>query len=133
MAKRKKFTEKAKVKLLKAFQASGVSAREFCEQRGVAASSFSAWRNRLAPNVEIESAGKTIVRKEAAIDKHLDFVPVTLVEAKPPASMTREIAQIEPAGAVAFEMLLPSGSIVRFALNCPPSFVAAAFTAIVVQ
>jgi transposase-like protein len=133
MAKRKKFTEKAKVKLLKAFQTSRLTAREFCKQQGVAASSFSFWRKGLTPKLKIEPTEKVIARKQTTVGQHLDFISVALIEAKPTGSVTKETALIEPAGAAAFEMLLPSGSMIRFGVNCPPSFVTAAFAAIAVQ
>jgi len=128
MANRKKLTEKSKVKLLKAFQASGLTAREFCNQQGIAASSFSVWRKKLAPK-PIE---KVVVRKEPTISQHLNFVPVNLIEAASAASCPLEASHLEPVGTAAIEMLLPSGSSVRFSASCPPSFIAAAFAAIAV-
>ena len=130
MTKRKKFTEKTKVKLLKAFQTSRLTAREFCQQQGIAASSFSFWRKRLTPELKIEPTEKVIARKERTVGQHLDFVSVALIESKPTGSVTKETAHIEPSGGAAFEVLLPSGSMIRFAVNCPPSFVTAAFAAI---
>jgi hypothetical protein len=128
MAKRKKFTEKAKVKLLTAFQASRLTAREFCNQQGIAASSFSAWRKRLAWKI----TEKVVAAKEPTAAQQVDFIPVTLIEVTPTASCPLETAHMEPVGTAAFEMLLPSGSSIRFAATCPSSLVAAVFAAIAV-
>ncbi|MBU6455678.1 MAG: hypothetical protein KGS72_28155 [Cyanobacteria bacterium REEB67] len=75
---------------------------------------------------------KVVARKERNFGQHLDFVPVTLIEATPAASCPLEASHLEPVGTAAIEMLLPSGSSVRFSASCPPSFIAAAFAAIAV-
>jgi len=133
MAKKRKFTEKAKVQLLKDFQVSTVSASAFCKTRGLSESTFSFWRKSLTSELKVPSTQKILDRKEMSADHHVDFIPVALLEAQPKTSPNKPTTHIGPSDSAAFEMLLPSGSMIRFAVNCPPSFVTAAFAAIGVR
>src|ERR1700678_2792718 len=83
MARGKNFTEKHKVNAVEEFQGSGLTAREFCKQRGMAGSTFSVWNKRLAPLIQIQSASKKLVSQRPTCTPVIDFVPVTLIETKP--------------------------------------------------
>lgn len=133
MAMKKRFTQEAKVQLIKEFQVSSVSANAFCKTRGLSTSSFSHWRKSLTPELKVEPRQKIIDRKKTAAGHHVDFIQVALVEPKPTRAGNESATHIGPVGNAAFEMLLPSGSMIRFAANCPPAFVTAAFAAIGVQ
>lgn len=133
MTIKRRFTEKAKDQLVKDFQISGVSANAFCKTRNLSASSFSFWRKRLTSELKVEPTEKKIARKGMTAGHHFDFIPVALLETKPTKSVNHPTAHVESAGAAAFEMLLPSGSMIRFAVSCPPALVTAAFAAIGVQ
>jgi len=133
MTKKRKFTEKAKVQLVRDFEVSSVSASAFCKTRGLSESTFSFWRKSLTSELKVPSAQKILARKEMSASHHVDFIPVALLEAQPETSANKPTTHIGPSGSAAFEMLLPSGSMIRFAVNCPPSFVTAAFAAIGVQ
>jgi hypothetical protein len=133
MARRKNFTEKHKVNAVREFQGSGLTAREFCKQRGMAGSTFSVWNKRLAPLIKIQSASKKLVRQRPTSTPVIDFVPVTLIETKPILVTTPGLAHLEVQGTMAVEIVLPSGGLIRLATNCPPAFLAAALAAMAVQ
>jgi hypothetical protein len=133
MARRKNFTEKHKVNAVREFQGSGLTAREFCKQRGMAGSTFSVWNKRLAPLIKVQSPPKAARRQKSKSDQGMDFVPVTLIETNSISSTPPGLAHLDFQGSMAVEMVLPSGGLIRLATNCPPSFVAAALAVMAVQ
>ncbi len=133
MARAKSFTEKYKVNVVREFQGCGLTAREFCKHRGLAGSTFSVWRKRLASLSKGQSPPKAVTRQNSKRDLGMDFVPVTLIETKSISSAPPSLAHLDVQGSMAVEMVLPSGGLIRLATNCPPSFVAAALAVMAVQ
>jgi len=133
MARRRLFTEKYKVKTVKEFQVSGLTASEFCKQRGMADTTFSLWNKRLGHLPTIQSPAKTVLRQNHKSAPGIDFIPVTLVETKPISSTPTGLVQLVGLGSVAVEIVLPSGTLIRLASNCPPSFLTSALAAMAVQ
>jgi len=133
MARAKSFTEKYKVNVVREFQGCGLTAREFCKQRGLAGSTFCVWRKRLTTHSKGQSPPKAARRQKSKSDQGMDFVPVTLIETKSVSSTPPCLAHLDFQGGMAVEMVLPSGGLIRLATNCPPSFVAAALAVMAVQ
>jgi hypothetical protein len=133
MARARIFTEKYKVGIIREFQGSSLTAKEFCKQRGIAGSTFSVWNKRLASLCKVQSASKAVLRKHQKSTPDVDFIPVTLIETKSMSSVTPGLAHIEVQGTMAMEIVLPSGGLIRLAANCPPSFLAAALAVMAVQ
>jgi hypothetical protein len=133
MARTNSFTEKYKVNVVREFQGCGLTAREFCKQRGLAGSTFSVWRKRLATPSKVESPPKAATRPNSRSNPCMDFAPVTLIETKSVSSTPPSLAHLHVQGSMAVEMVLPSGGLIRLATNCPLSFVAAALAVMAVQ
>lgn len=133
MANRRHFTEDHKVRTVKEFQDSGLTARDFCDQRDLAVSTFSVWNRRLGPSSKAQLRPKTAHRKYAKRTPGVDFIPVSLIEAKPMSRTVPGLAQLDAQSSVAVEIVLPSGALIRLAANCPPSFLDSALAAMAVR
>ncbi|GEM_PF-1591940 len=133
MAKRRIFSEKHKLSAVREFQVSGLTAGEFCKQRGIAGSTFSVWKRRLASSAKVESPEKKVLKKHPQGRAGVDFIPVTLIESKSISATAPVPALPKVDGTVVMEIALPSGGLIRLATNCPPSFLAAALAAMAVQ
>lgn len=127
MANRKQYTEQAKLQFLKDFRASKLTAREFCKRQGIVTSTFSSWRRAQALS---RKAKESAIQRDAPDAQQLDFIPVALIEPKPRVPVRRATTFNNPSGLTAIEIVLPSGSMIRVDVNCPPSLVTAAFAAI---
>jgi len=98
-----------------AFEASGLSAQEFCRQRGIRPAHLSNWRRRLADrdaaNAEQQSG-------------HPDFAQVRLDE---PSATSEEIRR----GAdIAMEVVLGNGIVLRIADQCSMNLLASVISVV---
>jgi transposase-like protein len=132
MAKTSNFTEQHRVGKVREFLASGLTASEFCRQQGIPDSTFSVWTKRLAPSKKFGQHTRIEKMQKLKSQTKTAFAPVTVVE---PNRITTGggLRQLDVHSSLAVEIVLPSGALIRLANNCPPSFVAAALAAIVVQ
>jgi transposase-like protein len=136
MARTTTFTEQHRVGKVKEFLVSGLTASEFCRRHGIADSTFSVWTKRLAPSkktgprTKFEKKQKQKPNSQPQIK--IAFAPVKLLEPRTVISGGGR-QQLNAHSALAMEIVLPSGALIRLANNCSPSFVAAALAAIAVQ
>jgi hypothetical protein len=103
------------------------------KRRGLAGSTFSVWNRRLASTTRVAAPPKKIPGQQPKDAAGIEFIPVTLVGPQSTPVLVQRPGDLNALGAMAMEMVLPSGGVIRLATNCPASFLAAAFAAMAVQ
>ncbi len=109
-------------KLVRAWEQSGLSQVEFCRRRRVKAGTLAWWKHRLkgaGDQVGRKTMRRVVRRKQP---RHADFVEVGVPHAA--LAISSAAAPVAGGGHCGYEIVLPSGRVIRLPRDFDPSIVA---------